>query len=254
MNPGRREEAGAHARSVAVSLLIAVVMVAGVIFWWKFQATRPWHPAIRHREAATRILAEHLAARFPQAKCLIVANPFALKSGQSGEIVAFEEASIRGVEAGLGQPGLAKVAYPELRPEVYQAPDSVYVDPRTTTPLSFLITTNAFDQLARNYPDKKIILSLVGLPLNAPQLECWRDPQKPVFAFLLPDWRILGDRAAVAQAFASGKIAAAVLALPGAPPEEEPDLEDARAEFDRRFLLVTRENVEKLMASHPKLF
>ena len=120
--------------------------------------------------------------------------------------------------------------------------------------MRFLVVANAFDQLARNYPDKKVIVSLIGLPLNATQAECWRDPQNPVFALLLPDWRILGDREAVAQAFASGKIAAAVLALPGAPPDEELDLEDDRAEFDRRFILVTRDTVEKLMASHPKLF
>jgi hypothetical protein len=74
------------------------------------------------------------------------------------------------------------------------------------------------------------------------------------FGLLLPDWRLLGDTEFLRRAFKSGKIAAAVIDKPGAPPDEVPDTGDLKAEFERRFILVTAENIDEVLKSYPRLF
>ena len=184
----------------------------------------------------------------------MIANPFTQRRGQSTEIYEFEKAGVRGLQEGFKRPGLLRVSYPEVRPEFFQKPESVYVDPKTTTPLGFLITENALDALAQANPGFDLWVSLIGLPLNIRQSAVWRDPEKPRFALLLPDWRMVGDRAAVREAFRSGKIVAAVINRPGAVPDDSMANGGYKAEFDRRFILVTPENVDALFAVAPATF
>jgi hypothetical protein len=230
--------------------------LAGVIFWWwHARGTAPWRPALTSRELAMRMLGEHLARQFPGTNLLVIGNPFTQGSGQTAEIYAFEEAALHGLRQGFGRSELVQVAYPALRPEFAERPDSVFVDPKTTTPLSYLVTDDAFDLLIQAHPNCQVLVSLIGLPLNIRQSQGWRDPVKPRFALLLPDWRILGAPDAIRDAVRSGKIAAAVLNRPGATSEDSPlDKDDPRGEFERRFVLLTPENVDELWRTDPKLF
>jgi hypothetical protein len=91
------------------------------------------------------------------------------------------------------------------------------------------------------------------LPAKLNGVRCWREP-KPKFALLLPDLRLIGDATAVKQAVKHGKLAAFVLNKPGAPNSRARLKRSAADEFDRRFLLVTTENVDQLMEEYPQLF
>jgi hypothetical protein len=71
------------------------------------------------------------------------------------------------------------------------------------------------------------------------------------FALLLPDLRFVGNAAAVKEVLQKGKIAAMVLQKPGAPGM---DRGVSQTDFDRLFILVTAENVERTMLDHPQLF
>jgi hypothetical protein len=232
------------------------LMVGGTATWWVFQGrTAPWHAALSSREIATRVLAEHLVQRFPTARMLVIGNPFTLRSGQSAEIYAFEKASVRGLEAGLGSPERIKVVHPELRPEFLERPDTVWVDPNTTTPLSYLVAENAFDQLAQANPGFDLIVSLVGLPLHVRESKIWQVSAQKRFGLLLPDWRMIGGAEAVREAVTSEKIVAAVVSRPGSAPDDEPVApKDYRAEFERRFILVTKDNIAELLQTYPQLF
>lgn len=120
------------------------------------------------------------------------------------------------------------VVFPELRSEFRQNPQAVYVDPKTTTPLSYLVADGSFDALLKNYPETDIVISLIGLPVNLNRLESWVRSGRPSFALLLPDLHIVGDPAAVKQAMQSSKIVAAVLNKPRAPAETEAEGKDFR--------------------------
>ena len=238
------------------SLILGLIGAGTAVGIWFYQhfANPSEQAAVTHREVATRVLAEYLAAHYPGKAALVMSNPFRQKKGQPKQIYVFEEAGIRGLRKGFSKPAIFRVVFPELRAECYQNPQSIYVDPKTTTPLSYLVAENSFNVLAQQNPDCEIIISLIGLPVGLKQTELWRKSGAPRFALLLPDWRTLGDSEMVRAAFQSGKLIAAVLNKPGAPPEDARSDADVRTEFEKRFLLVTVENIDQLRRAYPKLF
>jgi hypothetical protein len=240
-----------------IGLLVLALAAVGGLAWWVYPrvATAPWRPALSSREIVARVLGQSLAERQPGAKALVVGNPFTLRGGQSAEVYAFEKASERGLRAGFGHPDALRIVYPELRKEFGQRPESVFVDPQTTTPLSYLVAEDSFQKLAEANPGFELMVSLIGLPVNLTQSPWWNQPGTPRFGLLLPDWRMVGSPAAIREAFKSGKIVAAVMARPGAAEEEVPARRgDDRGEFDRRFILVTQDNIEELLRAHPRAF
>jgi len=234
-------------------LLIFVVLVAAGFAFWLYLKPDPQGNALRVREIATRGLAEYLARTYPGKSALIISNPFTQRQDTAKAIVETEQAGIRGLREGFGTSiPVAAVAFPELKPEARQNPHALLADVETTTPLSYLVEPEAFDQLAANHANCDIIVSLIGLPLEVWRCEAWKAAGAPRFALLLPDLRIIGDASAVKSAVKSGKLAAFVLARPGAPGDDTAPGRDRKAEFEKRFLLVTAENVEQVMQAHPR--
>ena len=234
----------------AIPYGLAVLVLAAVVVWY-FARSGPRDHALAARELATRRLAEHLAQKFPGERALLISNPFTQNANTAREIIATEEAGIEGFKEGLGDKlALEAVAFPELKPDAQGQPRSVFIDGETTTPLSFLVADNAFDKLAEQHPRCGLFASLIGLPANVKESRCWQE-QKPRFALLLPDLRFIGNAAAVKEAVQKGKLAAMVLAKPGASGFHRGV---AATDFDRLFILVTADNVEKTMLDHPQLF
>ena len=224
----------------------------GVAWSWR---RGPQQDAFQARELATRGLGEALAQNFPGHRALVISNPYTQQSGLPSAMRAMEEAGLRGLKQGFGSKvSLAAIAFPELKPEAKENPRAVFIDPESTTPLSFLVAEDAFDKLVRQHPDCDLIVSLIGLPANLQRVQCWQDPAGPKFALLLPDLRVIGNRAVIREAMQSGKLVAFVLARPGAP--ESPPAADAAfaTEFEKRFVLVTPAVVDQAMQTFPQLF
>jgi hypothetical protein len=215
----------------------------------------PHRDALQVRELATRGLAEHLARSFSGHRALVISNPYTQQSGLPGKMREMEDAGLRGLKQGFGtKVNIAAVAFPELKPEAKENPRAVFIDPETTTPLSFLVTEDAFDKLARQHPDCDLLVSLIGLPANLQRVQCWQAQPGPKFALLLPDLRVIGNNAAIRQALDGGRLAAFVMARPGAPETQPAADGEFAAEFEKRFVLVTRENVDQVMRTYPQLF
>lgn len=234
--------------------LIFVAAVAGVLAWWFF-SPNPQQVAFRTRELATRGLAEHLVRVQAGKRVLIVSNPFVQDAGTARAIKEMEEAGVRGLREGFGTAvTIDGVAYPELKPGARENPQAALGDVETSTPLSYLMTPDALDRLVKLHPGCDLVVSLIGLPAELERCENWSKAGAPRFALLLPDLRIVGDAAAVATAVKSGKLAAFVLARKGGPGDDVPHGGDPKAEFEKRFVLVTAENVEQTLAAMPELF
>lgn len=236
------------------TLVVLAIGLAAALTWALWNRSGTPKSALHERQLAMRQLAESIASAHPTARVLVIGNPFTQRPGQSDPIQLFETAAIAGLRSGLGANRPAVIAYPALRPEFDRDPASVYIDPKTTTPLSYLVAGSAFDELANKNTNCNLIVSLIGLPTGIRSSQVWNKTPEPRFALLLPDWRTLGDQATVSQAFRSGKIAAAVLRRPGAPGEDQPLRSDAESEFARRFLLVTPGNIEEMLRTFPQLF
>jgi hypothetical protein len=233
--------------------LAFVALVAAVVGIQFFFGANPYGGALETREIATRGLAQALVARHPGKRVIILSNPFIKRPETDRRIVAMEEAGVRGLRSGLeGKLTIDDVVYPELRPEARENPRAVAIDTETTTPLSYLVATDAFDRAALEHPDAEILISLIGLPIELDKCEVWKKEGPPSFALLLPDLRMLGSAAAVAAAVKSGKLTAIVLARPNAGADEKAG-PDFKAEFERRYVLVTSDNVDELVRQSPEL-
>jgi hypothetical protein len=239
-----------------VTIIVILLALIGALAWrfLRPEEAKARSRAVQHRELALRVMAEYLAGQAANQQALVLSNPFSRKPGQKAEVYAFETAGVEGLKQGWGDKvRLLAVAFPELNPAYADNPAAAPIDPRSTTPLSFLTTPDAWDRLAQQHPQADLWISLIGLPLSLQSLEVWRQP-KPRFALLLPDLRMIGDQAAVLEAFRRGKLAAVVLNRPGAPAEQAAPERDYRAEFERRFLLLTTENLPTVLQLYPQLF
>jgi hypothetical protein len=65
---------------------------------------------------------------------------------------------------------------------------------------------------------------------------------------------MVGSHDEVRQAIKMEKIAAAVISRPGSASEEEVTSRDYKSEFDRRYILVTKDNIDELLHAFPQLF
>lgn len=210
----------------------------------------------RRRELIFEHLGREIATRVPGAQVLVVGNPFAVTPAADARVREAEAASERGLKRGLGDGGsLVGVVHPELTPQASANPSSVELPVGASTPLSFMTRPGAWDRFGfASVQGKTIWVSLIGFPADLAETRAWRDPEGPFWVCYQPDWRILGGREAIRDAFTRGRLLAAVLARPGAPPEADALGADAAAEFQRRCLLITRENVEEMLRAWPQLF
>ena len=232
---------------------LLAVLVASLAFCRSSDAVARGRAA-DHRATALRVLGEHLAREFAEGKVLIVSNPYVQAGRGDADVRRFEAAGVEGLKRGWGDRlELLGVVYPALRPEALANPERIPVDPESKTPLSFLQTDRAWDDLWKSHPEADVWVSLIGVPVNLMRLEVWRRP-RPALALLLPDVRMLGGRAGVIGALESRKLTAMVVPRPGSPPATAPPEPDYRAEFERRFLLVTAENVARVIELYPALF
>jgi hypothetical protein len=233
----------------AAFLLLTLAIIAGVLIWRNFRGES--RKPLSHRAVATRVLAENMGK--PK-KALVISNPYAQMSGRPAEVYDFQKAGVQGLRAGFGEAVELRVGYPKLKAEVLSHPESVNIDPRSKTPLSFLIEENAFGQLIASNRDCDCVISLIGAPLNLQTMNTWKSPGPPRFGFLLPDWRMIGNPAAIQSAFDNGKLAAAIIPKRGGLPDDAPTQSGYREEFEQRFVLVTRTNIATLLATQPESF
>ena len=235
--------------------LASVLLVLVIASCW-FVLKRPkagQRAALLQREAATFVLGEYLAQKFPRQKVLIASNPFTQLRGRPREIYEFEDAGLAGLRKGFDDKVGYKIAFPELRAGARENPESLYVDPQSSTPLSFLVADDAFDRLFSANPEYQICVSLIGLPAAVLQTQAWRN-DKLIFALLLPDWRLIGNADTIRTAFKSGKIAAAVVNRPDRIPGSKSPERNYRKVFEQNFLLLTVANCDELLKRYRQLF
>ncbi len=234
---------------------VLLVLALAIGAWLLYTRPNPDGTALRIRELAARGLAGEIARSQPAGPVLVLSNPFVQQPGVRRDIAEVETAGLAGLRAGLGtKHSVEAVVPPELLPAAKDNPWTLLEGNDSTTPISFLMAPDAVDKLVKQHPNCGVIVSLVGLPAELDRCQAWKSPGAPWFAFLLPDFRGIADRATILEAFKSGKLLAAVLPKPGAPGNDGKMSGDFEAEFEKRFLLVTPENAARVLEQMPALF
>ncbi len=218
-------------------LFFAAGLALAVVFFLLSRRATPESEALSARREAMKLLGAQIIKLRPNANVLVLGNPFSRDAGVFDERKQFERAALRGLRDGLGRSPSITVVFPEIKPEYVANPASVMIPPDSKTPLSFIIKSDAVDQLAAAHPECNVIVSLIGLPVGIERLKVW-DQKNPIsLGLLLPDLRWLGGPAETVAAFQRGKLLAAVFEKPGT----------------NEHLVVTGENIAPLMQQQPKL-
>jgi hypothetical protein len=207
--------------------------------------------AIERTEQALERLTREVVRLHPGASILVLGNPFTQIPGASAKIREAEAAAVRGIERGMDNDrSRVSVDYPQLKPGAMENPQSFLIPHGATTPLSFLWAPTALEDLRRKHPEAMIWISLIGLPVDVAASDGWRESSGPRWALYLPDFAVLGSPEAIREAFETGRIAAAVVPRAGAPKEAEPVGGDSDADSNRRFQIITRENIGEALGSN----
>jgi hypothetical protein len=220
----------------AILVLCGVVLVLIVAFVVLKSPSSPKNQALADRELVMESLGKTIARLRPKSKALVLSNPFAKNAGYLDETSQYERAGLRGLRKGLGGDITVTLAAPNLRADFLADQSSVAIPPDSRTPLSFMIDPAAVDQLASAHPECQVIVSLIGLPLGVEGLKIWDEKDPHCFAMLLPDMRVLGPPEKTFDGFQRGKLLAAV----------------AQDEKSGDPLIVTRENIQAVLATQPK--
>ncbi|MFH0878229.1 MAG: hypothetical protein V2A34_00810 [Lentisphaerota bacterium] len=225
-----------------VIFLALVGVLTLILFVLPSKDKRAWSKALVERETATRMLAEYLAAHYPGQEAVVVGNPFIKRSGQSSEVYKFEDAGVRGLKKGFGKSvSIKNIAHPEIRNDFLNNPASVYIDPTTKTPLSYVVSDGAFDQIIKDNADCGILVSLIGLPANLEKTKFWTQAGAPRLGLLLPDLRMIGNEESIRRAVKSGRIAAAIFYKPGS---------GNAAKLEDRFILLDADNADEWLRTY----
>lgn len=154
------------------------------------------------RARALKQLVEAIPSAHRGQKALVVLNP--LGKGQPG-VSALESATLASLDKALHGRMSLITDTPALLPGAQDNPAGFEIPPDSTAPLSFLMTADAFTQLAAKHPKAAVIISLVGYPAGGLQ------QRHPPAVLLYPDVRAFGDRKAMQQGFRDGALVAIIL-------------------------------------------
>lgn len=207
------------------------------------------------RELVFERLTSAALAKVPGARVLVVGNPFAALPGARGELVEADRAAVRGVEKATTAVGARYlgVAVPALSEQARRDPSSVPIPAGATTPIGFMTERGAWDGIRETRREANLWISLIGVPADLATTRAWTDTDGPRWALFSPDPRLIGTRDEIRAALENGRLVAMVFPRPGAPSEALPMGADATAEFEARWLLVTRESFEGTVAAWPQL-
>lgn len=214
----------------------ALGLVVVIILYFIFRTPSQYAQNLDSKQDGLRMLAELISKEQPGKHVLVVSNPFVLRPDASDRIKDHDTAGFAGLQSGFPEGTQLEKVYPEISAAYLQNPNSVYIPPSSSTPLSFLVDASSIDSLAEDHPDHPIFVSLIGLPTGYNKLKVWKKDHPAKFAFLRPDFRILGGRKQVIDQFESGKILAALI--------------DDKATGSP--LVVTKSNIEDVLQNQPK--
>ncbi len=219
---------------------------------------------LQEREAAfQRIgaekLASHLAQLAPNGRAVVI------RPTDYGYQASDVDNKLAGLRKGFGQQvEIVKIISPEIPPEVLQQIEDMkkqYMQETGETqvppefamgygPMMDMMDASQFNKLAREIPaDTEIVVLLVDFPYDLERMALWTMRNRPKVGGLInmPQPKM---KAAIKSDF----IHAVVLGRPDGDYKSTDVPKAINEAFDRRYLLVTKENVDEVSAQYEGMF
>jgi len=247
-------------------ILLGVVLVCALAIVIKSMSRSEGKQLISNEMYYARVAAEffgrHLAATHPGAKALIIVEN---KKSTNEHLKNRLDALKRGLGSAItivdiDSPDLTLGATPpegadQQQPQDPNAPPAPRVPPAPPVnimmmPIQHMTFAIHFDDMIKRHPNCNLIISFIGLPPDAGDMAIWsQEPEtRPKVAILH------GEVFALKNAIASGAISAVVVPLPGAKLDEGAPPRKLQDAFDKRYLLITPQNVAEIAAKYSRLF
>jgi hypothetical protein len=208
-----------------------------------------------YQKVSAQKLAMYLADKHAGAKALVVIQP---TGGQDRE-----NPLVAGLKEGFGgkieivqvlEPEIPEEAKKMFAAEMPPAPEEggaggPGAGEEVVPPLEYWFTPALFDKIAEDSKDQAdMIITTIGLPQDPASMRFWAMDPRPKLAV------VSGSVYKLKKAIKSGAIVGAVTYSPAAVYEDKPPPGDIDKAFDKRFILVTPENVDDVAAKHGDLF
>ncbi|OPZ31721.1 MAG: hypothetical protein BWZ02_00049 [Lentisphaerae bacterium ADurb.BinA184] len=240
--------------------LVALVLAIGSMFRGGGPSQREIND-IRKRELAyerisTKKLGTYLAEKFSGGKALVIKS---VEFMPQQAVDPRFEAQMAGLKEGLGEAvEIGAVVSPEIPEEYKKYMESMPKGPEGEDMgyammgpmMDTMLQAKDFNKLIKEMPEgTNLIISLIGLPMDLNNLSLWTMKNAPklvlVSAMNLPQLQ---------EAIREGYVTAMLTYRPD-PDMQDPSIpKDPEAAFNKRYLLVTPENVQELAGQYPMLF
>jgi hypothetical protein len=228
----RKQKIYANAQSMAVKLFIVVLACGITILTLTFasnETARLIANEMKFARAASFVMGEELAKKYPNATALVVVDEYYEKSKRQKEMV-------EGLKEGInGKINIAAIDYVKVPPpEGMTNPEEIEM-----MPMMERMRAEHFDELIKEHKDCNLVISLVGLPYDVGEMEIWRmdESDRPKMALLFADVHNLG------RAIWAGYLTALTY-RPGVKFTEDPAPDDPREAYKKRYVILTKDNVK----------
>lgn len=237
------------ARPLSVIFAIMTLIFAGLATWKNLNPgvdkdviDEFRRKEIAYQTVATKRLGELIAKNHPSGKALVIKA----KYGMGGDTDYLGKAVIEGLKTGLA--GNVELIAEERvfdgnLPETDIGPDGM-----PTGPEEELYSAKIMNDIIKTNKGCNVIISLCGLPNDLQDMDIWRikDKAKRPAVYLYN-----GNIYELKLLIKHGLISGGVVDKPVAFDIRAEMPEDEQAAFDKRFLLITSENVDAIAAEYP---
>ncbi len=243
----KKQETVAIAKPAAVGLMALVIICAVVILMRTgVLGDQGTQKIIQNEFTYTKssyvTLGKYIADKIPGAKILLITDKPRQNDTRTPMLLdAFKQGL--GGKATVAITETPAIAWPEGRPQ----PKPEEMD---MIPLQEMMTAQSFNDLMAKYQDCNLVVSFIGLPNDVENLQIWTmDPEKrPKMAL------INGAYHNLKSAVQSGIVAAIVAVNPKAKFTDEAAPTDVKAAFDKRYILITPDNIDKIAQEYGNMF
>ncbi len=242
----KKQSTVAIAKPMAVILMIVVIICAITILMKTGvlgdQGTRKIiENELTYAKAGYFMLGKELAATAPNSKTLLIVEKSRANDERTPALIqAFKDGA-------AGKLTIAAMATPTVTWPEGRQPKPEEMD---MMPMNEMLKAKDYNDVINKHPDCNLIVSFIGLPMDVEELNVWTLPpeKRPKLGLINCAYHNLKN------AIKSGVVVAVVGINPTAKFDEQPAPRDPKAAFERRYILITPENVVKISETYKNMF
>lgn len=238
-------------------VLMALIVAGAIIILWEtgifggISDKKVLENEVFYNKAAAFTLGKYLSEKFSGARAVLIIEDKVdnrIHNEQVSSLILGLDNQVTIVSKAIPYPAI-KAGTEDEKPEPSPAniPDGLKPSIRTT------MKACDFDAIFEKYPDCNLFISLIGLPVDMQEMVIWTATEED--AKKRPHLALLNASIyPLKNALLQDIVAAAVVFSPVAVLDEKTPPSETKMAFDKRYILITPDNVQKIAEQFPNMF